>query len=152
MADKLIAYLKQLNTSDTSWGLWVNPKNLDEFRRGQVRFENGGILDDWKYVGKLESLSFGHQSEQDALKQTLSWGIEVGSLSLSLEERLVNIKGDYKGKKEVDFDDFATLYFDGDLDPNLQTGLKTEVSDLCSDWAECESRGFVDELERELAL
>lgn len=60
-------YLSQLNTTDSQWGLYVNPRNFDDYRIGQEQFENGGLLDDKVYVGSLESMSYGYQSESEAL-------------------------------------------------------------------------------------
>lgn len=67
----LIDYLKNLNSSETQWGVWVNPQNVDEYRVGQCNCENGGLLDDYEYIGSLASLSFGSQSRQEALKAML---------------------------------------------------------------------------------
>lgn len=59
-------YLSQLNTSDDSFGVWVSPENIDDYRVGQRSFDNGGLLDDKVYVGSLDDLSFGSQSDTDA--------------------------------------------------------------------------------------
>lgn len=55
----LISYLSELNTSDNSWGLYVNPQNIDNYRIGQICFENGGLLDEYVFVDTLDNLSFG---------------------------------------------------------------------------------------------
>jgi hypothetical protein len=68
----LLQYLETLNSSETSWGLWVDPHNIDDFRVGQFIYENGGMLDDKKIcIGNLESLSFGAQSDWCAFNEVV---------------------------------------------------------------------------------
>lgn len=66
MTELLKEYLSKLNTSDSQWGLWVNPDNFDDFRIGQFCFENGGMIDDFVCAGDLSALSFGFQSYREA--------------------------------------------------------------------------------------
>ena len=64
----LAEYLACLNSSENQWGIWVNPCNLDDYRIGQFIFENGGMRDGKVCIGSLDSLSYGCQSESNALK------------------------------------------------------------------------------------
>ncbi len=48
---KLFDYLIGLNSGETMWEIWINPKNPEEeFRIGNNTLENGGI------IGHLEKL------------------------------------------------------------------------------------------------
>ena len=50
-------WLAQNNSSENQWGVWVNPRDVQDYRIGQYCFENGGVDDDWVAIGSLDSLS-----------------------------------------------------------------------------------------------
>jgi len=50
-------FLMQLNSSDSSQGVWVNPANY-EYRIGSYQFPNGGIVDGWIHIGSLAQLAY----------------------------------------------------------------------------------------------
>ena len=94
----LTKYLAQLNSSETQWGIWVDPESpLNNYRIGQKCFENGGVLDNFVFIGTLDRLSFGYQSIPDALKNYLeSLPVDAAQnqvLSLNGRKVALNIDG-----------------------------------------------------------
>lgn len=126
-------YLKQLNSAETQWGIWVNPENFEEeYRIGQYCFENGGLNDGWVCIGNLEQLSFGFQSTYDAIKQWLE-----------------NNDGEfeYNGRTvRVDVDAIAEAYGNGNLDEDFNAFLEGEAESIKEEWAKEESEGKISEL------
>ena len=53
----LTQYLSQLNSSDNQWGIWADPDDLEDYRIGQICFENGGMKDEKKFIGTLDNFS-----------------------------------------------------------------------------------------------
>ena len=66
---KLESYLAELNSADETWGVWVDPENPDNYRIGQRCFENGGIKDEFVFIGSLQKLSFGFQDESAIFRE-----------------------------------------------------------------------------------
>ena len=125
----LINYLSNLNTSDSQWGLWVNPENVDEYRVGQFIFENGGLDGGWICAGSLDSLSCGFQSTHDAIKQYL----EDNSDEIQYNGRMV----------KVNRDGIMEAYSNGTLDQQFQEFLESEAEGIKAVWAENEAEDFV---------
>jgi len=124
-------YLSNLNSADSQWGIWVNPDNINDYRIGQFQFETGGILDgDGKIcIGSLDKLSFGFQSQHDAIKQYLE------------ENQLLA----YEGKKvKVNQKEILQSWSDGNLDPEFSSFLEKKSQDIMQTWAEYEAEEFVD--------
>jgi hypothetical protein len=124
----LIEYLSSLNTADSSWGLWVNPENIDDYRTGQFVFNNGGVLDNFVCVGDLEALSFGYQSHEDALAEVLRGGVI-----------------EYKGK-QVKFNPLAMKehYFAEELPPGFHECLENKANEIERNLAVMEAEDFVN--------
>ena len=130
----LINYLSELNTSDNSWGLYVNPQNIDSYRIGQVCFENGGLLDKYVFVDTLDRLSFGFQSTYEILETCLSSNNGVGEFT-------------YKCKKsKCDVEAIFNAYLEGKLDKNFYAFLEKEISCISNMWSTWEAENFVDEV------
>jgi len=127
----LINYLATLNSNETQWGIWVNPENLDEFRIGQKIHQNGGVLDNYEYIGDCESLSYGFQSRQDAVKEVL----ENNPILL------------YQGKKVL-FNKTALYeaYTNDALDADFENFLNAEAEKYEQQWALEKSQGKVYQL------
>jgi hypothetical protein len=102
----LLQYLETLNSSETSWGIWVNPHNVDDFRVGQFCFENGGILDDKICIGNLESLSFGDQSDWCAFNEVI---------------------GDIMAPHKYNPEGLREAFFDGKIHETLAAQIENEV-------------------------
>lgn len=134
----LVEYLSQLNSSDSTQGIWVNPDNYTEYRIGQFQFENGGILDDWKYIGSLEEISFGSQSYPDAIENVLKSGYnpnkknsDIRSYTYNDQEMWVSIKG------------VLAAYSKNRLDRNFQKSLEEEADTVVQEWAQLQAEYFV---------
>ena len=125
----LIDYLTCLNTSDSQWGLWVNPENVDEYRIGQFIFDNGGLDDGWVCVGRLDNLSFGFQHTSGAIKEYL----DDNDCELTYKGRTV----------KVNRDGILEAYSSGNLDQEFQEFLESEAESIMGVWAEEEAWGFV---------
>jgi hypothetical protein len=124
----LVDYLKNLNSSETQWGVWVNPSNVDEYRVGQFCFENGGILDDWVCIGTLDKLSFGLQSQSEAIA---SW--------LKENEEFV-----YKNKKvRINASGLLKAWNLDILDSEFREFLEEKGEEIESEWTESEAEHFV---------
>lgn len=138
----LFEYLKNLNSSETQWGVWVNPTDLDDYRIGQYCFENGGILDDFVCIGSLHKLSYGFQSHYDALKEYLKENqidFEKASITYKGKEILVSKEG------------ILTAYGNGILDKDFEEFLDNEIEDVCNIWASLEAEAKIDELQEYFA-
>ena len=122
-------YLSNLNSADSQWGIWVNPDNVDDYRIGQFCFENGGILDEKICIGSLDKLSFGFQSQHDAIKQYLK---ESEFLS-------------YKGRKvKVNKKGILQSWSDGILDEDFSKFLEDKSQLIMKIWAEYQAEEFVN--------
>jgi hypothetical protein len=124
-------YLSNLNSADSQWGIWVDPDNINDYRIGQFQIETGGILDgDGKIcIGSLDKLSFGFQSQHDAIKQYL-------------EENQLLI---YKGKKvKVNKKEILQAWSDGNLDADFAKFLEQNSLNIMQVWSECEAEEFVN--------
>ena len=124
---KLLDYLAQLNTADSTWGLYVNPDNYDDYRIGQLIFENGGLLDDKVFVDTLDNVSFGYQSVSDALDIILTSDFKYKGKSVKLNKEAI---------KE--------LYYDNKLHKEFADYLDTTVNSITDEWAYVEAANFVE--------
>ena len=129
-----------MNTADSNWGLWVNPENIDEFRRGQFVAENGGVSDNWICIGDLGSISFGYQSESDAFYSWVSGG-------QSTNETSAITVIDYGGKKVRINPEAVYESYCGDRTPALSADFKEfigqQILQIQSAWAEAEVDEFL---------
>lgn len=130
---KLISYLSELNTLDSSWGLWVDPSNIDSYRVGQMCFDNGGMLDKYVFVGTLNNLSFGFQSIRDILKSYLFPNLSgIGSFN-------------YKGREsKCNVEMLINAYFQEILHDDFYKFLQEEVYTLYNMWSIWEAENFVE--------
>lgn len=130
----LSRYIQSLNTTETQWGIYVNPHNpLEEYRIGQFCFENGGVSDNWVCIGSLESLSYSLQSEGDQIDDILRYQ-------------------SYKGRKtKFDADGIKEAYFENRLDPEFDQWLRDQVEEGCRLNAEYEANAKCEELEEYFA-
>lgn len=130
MASALQSYLQSLNTSESQWGLWVNPENpTEEYRIGQYCFENGGIKDDWVCVGSLDKLSFGFQSDSEALETFLEQN--DGGLDYNDRKVLFNKQG------------LLDAWSNDSLDEEFRSFLEAEIEKIQAIWSEEEAWNFV---------
>lgn len=126
-------FLSSLNSSESNYGIWVDPDNFDNYRVGSLLHENGGVLDNFLFIGSLDRLSFGNQSEQEAF-----W--------YYLRERLDLVYERFKSS--VFFEHLYKDYLEGNL-PN-QEEVESEVQDIMKTWAEEEIDAFLEEVENNL--
>ncbi len=116
-------YLSNLNSADSQRGIWVNPDNINDYRIGQFQLD-GKIC-----IGSLDQLSFGFQSQHDAIKQYLE------------ENQLLA----YEGKKvKVNQKEILQAWSDGNLDPEFSSFLEKKSQDIMQTWAEYEAEEFVN--------
>jgi hypothetical protein len=101
--------------------LFVNPENIDEYRIGEDRFENGGLNDGWVEVGSLDDLSFGFQSTTEAM------GCYLNECNGVLEYKGGNVRFDRKGLLEA--------YLSGYLDSEFQSFLKCQADNIAKEWS-----------------
>ena len=127
----LVQYLSQLNTSDTSWGLYINPEDVTQYRIGQLCFDNGGLLDDYIFIDNLSNLSFGFQSEREALESILT----TDKTTLIYNKKKVVVKKDT----------ILELYFEGKLDKDFYEFLKNQVEEIMSIWSIWDADFYVNE-------
>ena len=126
----LSEYLSQLNSTDSQWGVWVNPENpTEEYRLGQYCFDNGGVADDWVCIGSLDNLSFGFQSESDAFDDCF----KVSPIFDGTE---------YQNQAK---DEVYELYLQQDLPPVLQKKVEGYIENWQSEASEWEADCFVEE-------
>jgi len=126
----LTQYLAELNAADPQWGIWVNPENPEEeYRVGQV-FENGGVLDDYVFIGSLDDLSFGFQSVDEILN------------FIFREEGFKNLN---ERKGNVSLDGIKEAYSEGRLDPEFQSDLEDKIESIWNVWSQEEASYFVDQ-------
>lgn len=119
---KLINYLKTLDSPDSSWGVYVNPNDQDDFAIQQIVFEapEGKAL-----LGSLDSLSYGSQSVEDAIAQFIA---DQG-YCLLFEHKLV----------WVSETGIVKAYRDKRLSPRFAEYLENEAANICKQWAESEA-------------
>lgn len=132
-------YLKTLNSSDSQWGVWVNPKNpTEDHRIGQYCFENGGLLDGWILIGSLENLSFGFQSESDAFASWISDGqsehISTLTRTISFNDRDVHVNPEA----------LYEAYTEGKLEKAFAGFIDNELQDITTEWADLAAEDFVE--------
>lgn len=125
-SQKLINYLAALNTTENQWSLWVNPCNLDDYVILQhVQNPPNGFIN----AGNLDSISFGFQSETDALAYIM--------------------KGDryqyHENTVRVNADVIADHYFGNTLGEEFMEALTEDVKNVCNAWAIAEAELFVDD-------
>ena len=122
-------YLSNINSADSQLGIWVNPDDVDDYRIGPFQFENGGILDGKICIGSLDQLSFGYQSQLDAIKQYLE------------ENQLLTFKGK---KLKVNQKEILQAWSDGNLDPSFSSFLEEKSQPIMKMWASYEAEEFVN--------
>lgn len=122
-------YLSNLNSADSQLGIWVNPNNINDYRIGQFQFENGGILDGKICIGSLDQLSFGYQSQLDAIKQYLE------------ENQLLTFKGK---KLKVNQKEILQAWSDGNLDLEFSSFLEKKSQPIMEMWASYEAEEFIN--------
>lgn len=125
-------WLAKNNSDEEQWGVWVNPRDVQDYRIGQYCFENGGILDDWAHIGSIESLAY---------ERRLYTGEEDGYSYLieNNDEESILFKG-----KIVRFsrEGLAKLYGQGDsrLNPEfveaIEKNLDLQCEQFSQEWAE----------------
>jgi hypothetical protein len=127
-------YLATLNSSETQWGIWVNPKDLNDYRIGKKHLKNGGYDDDKVFIGNLESLSFGFQSVGEALEILLFSGITYSGVTFT--------------KDNCDIEGFKKAYLSGnEFLKDFQLHVEGLVDELHQEWAEGEADIKIMELE-----
>ena len=131
--ESLQEYLARLNCSETQWGLWVNPENINEFREGQFIFENGGKLDGFICIGTLDELSCGFQPEGEILQELLRHG------EICYRKKIFS-------RYNCNFDGFIEAYFEKRLAPGLQKLTDEMVTEVRREWAEDESQKKIEEI------
>jgi hypothetical protein len=138
----LANYLQALCSADSHQGIWVNPENIDEYRIGQFVFENGGIKDDWVCIGSLDRLSFGFQSEHDAIKSLLEEGDHPHNHSKDIRSYTYNERKTWVSVKGI-----LNAYNEGLLNPDFLESLAKDAELIMDEWAAFQSGYFVsDEL------
>lgn len=120
----LLTYLQQLNSAENQTGVWVDPENIDRFRIGDLQFENGGMLDNWVFVGTLEQLSFGSQSYRDAFKEAATAAMEG-----------------HRYNEEALFEAWSK----GELAPQLQRSISAAIEEIHAEWSAYAANEFVEE-------
>jgi hypothetical protein len=136
-------YLANLNSAESNWGIWVDPDNLDDYRIGQKIFENGGLLDEKVYIGNLEELSCGNQSQLEAIENFLSNRERYlhGIAEFKYGERLVRCN-----TKAV-----LTAWSEDRLDSDFREFLESEAAEIEAEWAKNEAELKIEELQHELS-
>lgn len=132
-------YLSQLDSAKSEWGIWVDPKNPDNYRIGQFLHENGGLLDGWVGIGSLESLSYGNYCESEVLDYILS--THKGSEKSEYTEFIFDgkvIKCHRESMKKAYFEDLLAL--------QLAEYLRKEIEIISQVWAVEEASVFVSDL------
>ena len=132
-------YLKTLNSSDSQWGVWVNPENpTEDYRIGQFIFDNGGLDDGWVRAGSLENLSFGFQFERDAFASWISGGqsehISTLTRTISFNDRDVHVNPEA----------LYEAYTEGKLDKAFAGFIENELQDITAEWADLAAEDFVE--------
>lgn len=127
----LVDYLSELNTVDSTWGLYVDPNDINNYRIGQICFENGGLSDNYVFVDTLDNLSFGFQSVVEILKSYLN-NNRVGEFI-------------YKGKKsKCNVEAIIEAYFKERLDKQFHRFLEEEVNSIWNMWSIWEAEAFIE--------
>lgn len=138
----LVDYLSKLNTVDNTWGLYVNPHDINSYRIGQICFENGGLLDNYVFVDTLDNLSFGFQSVVEILKSYLNNNNEVGEFIYSRVPRDLASK---KGKKsKCNVEAIIEAYFKERLDKQFHQFLEEEINIIWNMWSVWEAEAFIE--------
>lgn len=134
---KLVDYLAQLNTFDSSWGLYVNPANVDDYRIGQRIFENGGLLDDKVFADTLDNVSFADQSY---------------SVAISCYIARCNNEIEYKGRKvKVNTEGILNAYHLYLLDKEFEDFLMCKAEEIHAEWAREDAERYVEQLRERLS-
>jgi hypothetical protein len=126
----LTDYLANLNTAENQWSLWVNPKNIEQYRIGQNCFDNGGLNDGFVLIDSLSNLSCGFQLTPEAIEALL----ESGRIEDKSRKVLVN-------KKAI-----LAAYCEGSLHEDFQEFLENESEDIKAVWARNEAELKVEEI------
>jgi hypothetical protein len=136
----LASYLQALCSADSHQGIWVNPENIDEYRIGQFVFENGGIEDDWVCIGSLDRLSFGFQSEHDAIKSLLEEGEHPRNHSKDIRSYTYNERKIWVSVKGI-----LNAYSEGHLNPDFLESLAEDAESIMDEWANFQADYFVSD-------
>lgn len=138
----LLEYVKNLNSCEDTQGIWVNPENIDDFRIGQLQFENGGILDNFFFVGTLNNCSFGYQSIREGIL-TLVCGDSDSKHEYGFYH--------YKGKQvKIHVESLIEAYFEESLDLDFYQALNSDISYILDTWADEEASLFIENLQNRL--
>lgn len=117
--------LSNLNSSESQWGVWINPRNIDDYSVAPYSSEYGKYI----WIGSLKDLSFGYQSQHDAIKEFLTQTKEI----------------QYNGRKiKVDTEGVLRAFSDGNLDEKFRSFLEEKAQIFEQTWAECEAENFID--------
>lgn len=135
---KLTEYLAQLNSADSQQGVWVNPENVDDYIVRPIMFGyNRQDCGDYVLIGSLDRLSFGFQSQLEAIEcflndhQDKSDIYDRAVLSYNGRKVVVSIKGIIENLDNLD-DDFRSF-------------LNLEAEAIESTWARNEADLFIED-------
>ena len=136
----LVDYLSELNAVDNTWGLWVDPNDINNYRIGRFCFENGGLLDNFICIGDLSDLSFGFQSHKEVLETILdsnTYSKDSTKAELFYNEKKVLVK-----KESI-----LELFFENSrlLNTDFYTFLEDSICELANIWSTGEAELFVEE-------
>lgn len=116
----------------SSMEVYINPHNINDYQVWDHPLE--GYIS----IGTLDQLSFGYQSEEDAVYQAL------GCVSTPKEGEKVEIL--FEGKKiSINPVGIMRAYTENKLGDAMQKWLEKEVRLLLDQWAEEEATLFVEE-------
>jgi hypothetical protein len=126
MSNNLVDYLKNLNSANSNWYLWVNPDNVDEFEVNQQCPRKG-----WFNAGSLNNISYGMQSMEEAVRNYLSQcdGVITG----------------FSKKIRFNLEGMMEAYKEDRLSEELRRYLEVQGTEIMMIWSEQEAEIFVDE-------
>lgn len=125
----LVQWLSTINSCESQWGLWVNSENIEEYRIGQVYFENGGVLEGWAYISNLDRLTHERRSycgEEDGLYEHI-WGSDGLT---QYKNKLV------KYNPRALADAYSSGLCDEDFIEHFRTEAEKSWQELSEEWAE----------------
>lgn len=129
----LVEYLARLNSADSQQGVYVNPENTDDYIVRPIMFGyNRQEYGDYVLIGSLDRLSFGYQSQLDAIESFLmDYGLGDGRSAF-----------EYKGRKVV-VDIKGLMDNIDNLDEDFRAFLDQEAEAIEKSWSENEAELFV---------
>jgi hypothetical protein len=133
-------FLVSLNSSDTHQGVWVNLRDLDNWRVGPLSQDEGWLC----YLGSLEELSFGRQSREEAF---YSW-VSDGWISDTIDDLPSQSRVEVGGRRiHINPARIWKAYNEGRLSPNFHRQLDELIQNITSEWAELEVDKFLEQLQ-----